>query len=69
MYKTLKSAKEAAKKFVGKYPFPPVITENKPVKNARCTFYNFRFLVNEPFNPNWVKDRYGHYHRMIEVLN
>jgi hypothetical protein len=68
MYKTLEAAREAAKKFVGKYDVPPVLIETKFAARARKTVYGFRFFGNETFNPEWVKDEYGCYHRMIEVL-
>jgi hypothetical protein len=68
MFKTLDAAREAAEKFAENYDAPPVIIETRLASGERETVYGFRFLVNEAFNPEWVKDEYGAFHRMVEVL-
>jgi len=66
MYKTVEEAREAAKRFVGKYDVNPMITESKQSERARSTTFGFNFPGKDAFNPEWVKDQYGWYHRMIE---
>ena len=71
MYETGSKAKRGLKKAIDKCGYTKmtfVIVERKLTKAARDASFNFRRLVNEPFNSEWHQLQDKSFCRMIEEV-
>jgi len=71
MYKTAEEAKAAVLEIITKRSYKRivfVVTERKMSKTDKFTWYGFRVLVNEGFNPFWNEEKDYSWSRMVELI-